>query len=485
MRRSLILLTTLALLGGCVERAPELSPADRERLREFVSNEPPDPDHDLNVEFDNGVRLLGYDASAEQASPGDTVTVTWYWHAADDLDDGWQIFTHVADGSGENRLNQDNVGVVRELYQPGRWESGQYIRDVQEITVPEDWATGGEDGEGGDRLVIYLGLWKGEHRLSIESGPNDGENRVRALSMPIRPGPSARAGGGDDEDEAPGVRPPPSVNAARAEGDVTIDGALDEDAWRGAGRTRRFVNTADGSNPELRASSRVMWDDEHLYVAFEVSDDFVQNTLEERDAHLWEQDAVEIMVDPDGDGRNYFEMQVSPTGVAFDTRYDTRRQPQPFGHVDWDSDLEAAVNVTGTANDDEADRGYTAEIAIPWAAFDAGEPAASRPEAGATWRMNFYVMDQRPGNAGQRSAGWSPTHQRDFHVPARFGRVTFQPARQAAAEPSEPEEGSPTRRLMVPQARIPPRMLERMQQGARGRREVQQAAAPTRPELGR
>ncbi|HBQ13874.1 MAG TPA: hypothetical protein DEF51_22975, partial [Myxococcales bacterium] len=88
--------------------------------------------------------------------------------------------------------------------------------------------------------------------------------------------------------------------------------------------------------------------------------DFVKNTLEGRDAHLWEQDAVEIMVDPDGDGRNYFELQVSPTGQVFDTRYDTRRQPQPFGHMDWNAEVRAAVHVEGTANDDEADEGYTA-----------------------------------------------------------------------------------------------------------------------------
>ena len=34
--------------------------------------------------------------------------------------------------------------------------------------------------------------------------------------------------------------------------------------------------------------------------------------------------------------------------------------------------------------------------------------------------MNLYVMDTM--RSGQRSAGWSPTLERDFHVPARFGR---------------------------------------------------------------
>jgi len=454
MRRSLIFVSALAVLGGCVEREPDLSPADRERLREYVGDEAPSPDHELEVQFANGVRLLGYDVEPAEATAGQPVTVTWYWHAGETLDDGWAMFTHVADSSGENRLNQDGVGVVRELYQPERWEAGDYIRDVQEVTLPRDWNS--------ERAVFYLGLWKGPHRLRIESGPDDGENRVRALSLPVRNKGSARAGDGDEggEQRAP-VRPPPSVRATYAEGTIAIDGETTEDAWRSAGRTRAFVNTMDGSPTELRADARVMWDDENLYVAFDVRDDFVRNTHEERDAHLWEQDAVEIMVDPDGDGRNYFEMQVSPTGVVFDTRYDTRRQPQPVGHVDWNSGLEAAVNVRGAANDDDEDQGYTAEVAIPWSAFDAGEPAASRPEAGATWRMNLYVMDARPGDAGQRSAGWSPTHRPDFHVPARFGRVRFEPQRQAAGD-AEGAEGQP--RIVAPQIHLNPAARRALQE---------------------
>src|SRR5690606_41651647 len=103
----------------------------------------------------------------------------------------------------------------------------------------------------------------------------------------------------------------------------------------------------------------------------------------------------------------------------------------------WTSRLRAEVVVRGTVNDEEADQGYTAEIAIPWRSLRAGDPPAQRPEPGDTWRMNFYVMDQRPAGQPQRSAGWSPTHEGDFHVPARFGQVTFEteppPAQEVAA----------------------------------------------------
>jgi hypothetical protein len=441
--RSTLVLLALTLLGGCVERAPELSPADRERLRDHVTNQRPTPQNALNVQFENGIELLGYDVEPTGAvAPGAQVTITWYWHAQQDLDDGWQLFTHVADAAGTDRLNQDGVGVVRELYPPGRWEAGQYIRDVQQVTIPNDWAS--------NRAVFYLGLWNGPHRLAIRRGDNDGANRVRAASIEITSAPAAAA-------DTPAPRPAPaappapipSLTAARASGAIAVDGRLDEAAWNEARPTSAFINTVAATPAELRATARVLWDDQNLYVAFDVADDFVQNTLAERDAHLWEQDAVEIMIDPDGDGRNYFELQVSPTGQVFDTRYDTRRQPQPFGDVAWNSNLRARVQVRGTANDADADQGYTAEIAIPWTAFAAGEPPAARPEGGQTWRMNLYVMDQRPNGQPQRTAGWSPTLEPDFHVPARFGRVTFAAPAPVVAEGEAPPSTLPTAPVQI------------------------------------
>jgi hypothetical protein len=200
---------------------------------------------------------------------------------------------------------------------------------------------------------------------------------------------------------------------------------LDESDWARASRTEQFVRTMDGLPGEPVVTAQILWDDTSLWVAFEVQDDFLKCTFDRgsRDAHLWEQDTVELMVDPDGDGEGYFELQVSPTGLVFDTRFDTVRRPAPFGYPEWDSGLEPGVTARGTPNDDGMDQGYTVEARIPFAAFAEGNDPAEPPRVGETWRIALYVLDARP--EGQRGVGWSPPLVGDFHVPNRFGRVTF------------------------------------------------------------
>ncbi len=216
----------------------------------------------------------------------------------------------------------------------------------------------------------------------------------------------------------------PHARLPRVSAMPTIDGRLDEAVWERATQTATFVNTMSGASAAFEATARLAWTETHLLVAFSVEDDFLKCTFDGHDAHLWEQDVVEVMIDPNGDGRDYFELQLSPTGLVFDTRFDTRRQPQPFGHVAWSSDLDGAVDARGTPNDDGRDRGYRAEMAIPFAALERGHPSGAAPRPGDTWRLALYVLDAR--RSGQRAAGWSPPLVGDFHVLERFGRITFQ-----------------------------------------------------------
>lgn len=213
-----------------------------------------------------------------------------------------------------------------------------------------------------------------------------------------------------------------------------IDGSLADSAWSLANSTGPFVATRDGGPAPVKASAKLSWDDDHLYVAVEVRDPLLLASHKERDAHLWEQDCIELMVAPEGD-RSYFEIEVSPRGATFDTRFDARRVPAPFGHVDWDSKARVAVVTRGEIDDDRADAGYSVEMAIPWQTFSPAGVRARPPASGDEWRANLYVLDRR--RDGQHAAAWSPVGTGDFHVPERFGSLEFErPERLESTEAS-------------------------------------------------
>ena len=419
---------------GCTERGAQ-NPVDKEQLAKILLKSAPTPEHALDVQFENKVRLLGYDLSDPLPQRSHPFKVTWYWRVDESLG-GYQLFTHLSDGT-LNRLNLDAARALRRVYPEERWKKGDFIKDEQEVSLPADWNS--------QTAVFYLGFYDGPTRLGISRGKQDSEHRAEALRLTV---------------DAPANQQPevllPRLFARHTTAPIKIDGKLDEADWHAAQSSGPFVNTLSAQAAAFEASAQVLYDDQKLYFAFTVNDDYLKSTFDKTDDHLWEQDTVEVMVDPDGDAKNYFELQVSPRGVHFDTRYDTPRQPRPFGHLEWDSHVEAKVQLKdkGKVNDDAADHGYVVEFAVPFNAVAVGEPSVSAvavgeplahpPAAGTAWRMNFFVMDAR--EQGQRAAGWSAPRVGDFHTLAKFGTVEFvADARTSTPAATEKAPGSATR----------------------------------------
>jgi hypothetical protein len=160
----------------------------------------------------------------------------------------------------------------------------------------------------------------------------------------------------------------------------------------------------------------------------------VASTFKNQDDKLWTQDAVELFIDADGDGKEYIEIQASPAGVLFDSYLPGRRQNQN----DWQSGARTATHVNGTlGKHGDEDRGFTTEIALPLAAARGREEEkVKRPvEPGRVWRINLFRMDLDEGKR-QRASAWSAPLVGDFHVLDRFGELVFADA--AGAFPAKP-----------------------------------------------
>jgi hypothetical protein len=405
-------------VAGCTSDVEPLTPAQRQAVSAYVSKVPPSPRHELDIDFDSKARLLGYDLDRDEWRPGETMRVTWYWHSVAPTGEGWTLFTHIDADDDSRTLNQDGNGTLRWLYGPERWRPGTYIRDAQDLHLPDDWT--------GSAARLYTGIWRDGKRLPVNGDGADAQGRVLAVTVPT----PAATGVGRHEELVP------RLVVVRTKRSPRLDGSLADPVWSFANTTRTFVETREGGTAPVQASAKLLWDERYLYVGVDVQDGLLRASHTERDDHLWEQDCVELMIDPDGDGENYFEIEVSPRGVVFDSRYDARRVPQPFGHTDWDSRARVGVASRGSLDDNKADAGYTVEIAIPWQAFSLDGDRVAPPTIGAEWRANLYVMDLMADR--QQAAAWSSLGTGDFHVPRRFGILAFEGSPEDMVGTNEP-----------------------------------------------
>ena len=165
-----------------------------------------------------------------------------------------------------------------------------------------------------------------------------------------------------------------------------------------------------------------------LLLRFDVYDEAPWHTMTRRDEHIWEEEVVEIFLDPDRTGANYYELEINPVNVICDL---VVVKPWPELHSDpaWDfAGIETRVMRYG--GEHAGPDGWTATARLPWDGFRAlPSRAALPPRPGDRWRFNLYRI-KRPRGATRPhddviNAAWSPTGEPSFHVPAAFRDLVF------------------------------------------------------------
>jgi hypothetical protein len=212
-------------------------------------------------------------------------------------------------------------------------------------------------------------------------------------------------------------------HAQHVKSNLEINGILDEEAWKHSKKAALKINaTADSvTDSTMLTWVKSCYDDNNLYIAFEFSDSDIWSEFTQRDDHLWENDAIEIFIDTDGNLSTYYEIQVSPRNVLFDAHLEIPDKTNDDEIIAFNiKGIQTAVTVDGSLNiRDDIDKKWTVEIAIP--VSDLTEEKA-RFDSGS-WRINFFRMNQ--DIEGEKpEQGWSPTLG-DFHMPSKFGVLKF------------------------------------------------------------
>jgi len=224
--------------------------------------------------------------------------------------------------------------------------------------------------------------------------------------------------------------------------EIVIDGVLDEFDWSVADWSEDFVDIEGKSKPlpPLQTRMKMLWDEQYLYIATTMEEPNLWATLSNRDDIIYKDNDFEVFIDPDGDGLNYYELEINALGTVFDLLMKKPYKQGGKAMISWDFEgLLIAVKLDGTLNNpQDTDQSWTVEMAIPWTAFS--EDNKNAPKAGDSWRINFSRVQweleienntyiKRKKKSGKPLAEhnwvWSPQGQINMHIPERWGFIEF------------------------------------------------------------
>jgi hypothetical protein len=255
--------------------------------------------------------------------------------------------------------------------------------------------------------------------------------------------------------------PPRHYVCYRAARPLTIDGWLDDDAWKAAPWTEDFVDIEGDKRPKprFRTRAKMLWDGRYFYIGAELEEPHVWATLTKHDSVIFHDNDFEVFIDPDGDSHNYAELELNALNTTWDLRL-----PKPYkdgGKADdaWEIEgLKTAVHVHGTLNNPrDTDRGWTVEIALPWPALGKLTTVPAPPRDGDQWRVDFSRVEWRTDivdgkyrkvpNRPEDNWVWSPQGVVNMHRPETWGYVQFSTAAPGTAT-FHPDPAGPAKHLL-------------------------------------
>ncbi len=220
---------------------------------------------------------------------------------------------------------------------------------------------------------------------------------------------------------------------------ITVDGKLDEAAWKTAEWTDGFVDIQGDTKPppRFRTRAKMLWDDDYLYIAAELEEPHVWATLTNHDAVIFRDPDFEVFIDPKGETQPYYEFEMNALNTTWDLLLNKPYMDNGKPHNEWEIPGDkTAVQIQGTLNNPaDTDRGWTVEIAFPWKVLAEHARHAGPPVEGEQWRLNFSRVEwqithtsgayQKIPNTPEDNWVWSPQGVVDMHRPEMWGVLQF------------------------------------------------------------
>ncbi|WP_394820615.1 ArnT family glycosyltransferase [Pendulispora albinea] len=171
-RSSQILLVSSRLLGSEKNQNP---------LDKMLLAAPPAPQHPLDVNMDDKLAVLGFDLidkngdPVKVVAPGRKYRMRTYYKVLGPVTTEWEAFIHI---DGYRRRHNGDHKPMEGKYPFSLWLRDDLLVDDYEFSLEPNFSPG--------TYTIYFGLFVGDTRLKIKSGPSDGDNRINGGPLVVQ-----------------------------------------------------------------------------------------------------------------------------------------------------------------------------------------------------------------------------------------------------------------------------------------------------------
>jgi hypothetical protein len=171
-RSSQILLAASSLGAG----EPNQNP-----LSSMVLSSPPKFWRKIDANMDDKLEVLGIDLTDDRGrlvdvvSPGKPYHLRTYYRVLAPPGTEWEAFIHI---DGYHRRHNGDHKPMNGKYPMSLWLPGDMLMDEHEFKLEPNFSPG--------NYTIFFGLFAGDTRLKVKSGPNDGDNRINGGALRVQ-----------------------------------------------------------------------------------------------------------------------------------------------------------------------------------------------------------------------------------------------------------------------------------------------------------
>jgi hypothetical protein len=150
-------------------------------LSQYVLSAAPHPWRRIEANLEDKIEVLGIDLVDDRGRNVDVVSagreyhLRTYYKVLAPVTTEWEAFVHI---DGYHRRHNGDHKPLNGKYAMSLWLPGDILVDDSDFKLEPNFTPG--------TYAIYFGLFVGDTRLKVLTGPNDGENRINGGELRVQ-----------------------------------------------------------------------------------------------------------------------------------------------------------------------------------------------------------------------------------------------------------------------------------------------------------